>query len=700
MSFFKSKIGFIVILLISVLFFSCENSNKDKPVRIDVRNNISWAYTSLDGTPEETEKLTFTPLKKLGYKNLEKLVGSDGKFIWVKIDFEISEELKDKDLGLFVSYLHFADKVWINNSFAGEYGRFPPNELSSQYTSHFYPFTKAVLNRDGINTVLIKVYCLGRAEISDNIFIGAYEDAKTVERKKTFSLSTFYMQFEGGMFAAFLIYLIMYLFEKKKHKEYLSFSLSCLFTLQFAVMFFAPGTTLYTDSNINFLLFYKYCMCFCFYAGSHFLCLFMMEYLGIEVPLWRHIVRSVHLALLTLITFIAPTYYQLMQWATFLSILTLGALALNIGIVIYSMFTKKFRYKATVLIIGLLPLLIGAGVDVVIHYILKKSDVLFYMYVGWQGSIIAYLIVLCVRFTRASVENMYLNQTLREEVDSQTSKLKIASKALESELNRAKTDVQMASIVQQKTFEQRIKNYIGWDVGVSYMPLSEVSGDMYDFYSIGFNLTGFSLFDVSGHGVAASLITMLSKNIVYQAFKDNQMENRTSGELLEKINDEISRSKGNAENYLTGLMFQIDAFDDQKCKIQLANAGHPHPLLYSQKEGSVITLMPEDLHNQYGAIGIHGMEVSFQDINFEMETGDILVCYTDGVTEIENPLKQQFGSEQLKNLIEDNHNATAQELIDIIISTITVFAGENPREDDITLMVFKRENPADFIEEL
>lgn len=697
---FRKSILFIISIFFIIILSACKKADKDIHCRIGVADRISWAFATLEDTPKDADKLKYEPLERLGYQNLVDIAGSDGKFIWLKIEFDIPEELKNQDLGLFVSYLHFADKVWINGSFVGEYGRFPPNELSSQYVSHFYPFPNALLKQNESNVVLIKVYCLGRAEFSENAFIGTYADAKTEERKSTFKLTTFYMQFEGGMFAAFILYFLMYLIEKRKHKEYFSFSISCLFTLQFAVMFFAPQTTLYTDMNINFLFFYKYCMCFCFYAGSHFLCIFMMQYLGINVPMWRHVVRSVHLILLTIITFAAPTYYTLMRFAPLISALCLGALFLNVGIVVFSCFNKQRRRKAIILFIGLLPLLIGVLTDLLIHYVLKKTDSIFFMYVGWQGSIICYLLVLCVRFTRASMENMYLNRSLREEVEAQTQQIKVTSKKLESELGRARTDIQMASIVQQKTFEHSVTNFIGWDIGVSYLPLSEVSGDMYDFYNIGFNLNGFSLFDVSGHGVAASLITMLSKNIIYQAFKDNQMENRTSAELLLKINDEITRSKGDAENYLTGLMFQFDAFYGDNCRVELANAGHPHPFYYSINENEAFSLLPSDTQNQYGAIGIQGMDVSFQDIHFTMCSGDILVCFTDGIIEIQNEQKMQFGRETLKQIIEDNHDLPAQQIVDIIVNSIMDFAGTNPREDDITILVLKRENPADFIEEL
>lgn len=667
--------------------------------RIDISESLEWALCTESTTPEEAEFLNYSPITVKGNKNLMKLVGNTGEFVIVKAEFDLTQNLKNKDLGLFVSYLHFADKVWINGTFSGEYGCFPPKFASSQYQAHFYPFSKDNLNQDGKNIIYIKVYCLGRAEISSNIFVSDYADAKKTADFYTFILVLIYIIFQGGMFASAMIYMLIYFIEKRIHKEYLTFSLTCIFTMNFATMFYAH---LFSGNNVfsmDFLVLYKYCLVIGFLCGSFFLTIFMMQFMGLKFPKFVKIFAYTYISLEVLFTITSPTYNALINRSSVLSFTSILWLFGGTVICIVKIFDKNkiIKKRASILFFGLFPMITGGAVDFYIHGILHISDMPFFMYFGWQMSIIAYLIVLCVRFTRNSLENIYLNQNLQQAVEEQTLQLKNTATKLEAEAVRARKDLQMASIIQQKTFQRPSDNLFGWDVAVSYMPLSEVSGDMYDFYTIGSRVTGFSLFDVSGHGIAASLITMLSKNIIYQNYRKCYSQDITSSDLMKSINSEICRSKGNAENYLTGLLFQISSFDENEvCDLQMANAGHPYPILYSTEKQSALSIVPTDTKKQYGVVGLAGMDVSYQNIKFKMKVGDILVCFTDGVTEAVNVENEQFGREFVKRIIEEKHNESAQVILDAIIKAIADFSEGVEREDDITILVLKRRSTEDF----
>ena len=77
--------------------------------------------------------------------------------------------------------------------------------------------------------------------------------------------------------------------------------------------------------------------------------------------------------------------------------------------------------------------------------------------------------------------------------------------------------------------------------------------------------------------------------------------------------------------------------------MQFANAGHPYPLLYKKETGEIIDLLPSKDVPQYGAIGIKDVEVSFVDTSFQMQSGDMLFCFTDGITEMRNAQNQDLG---------------------------------------------------------
>ena len=191
------------------------------------------------------------------------------------------------------------------------------------------------------------------------------------------------------------------------------------------------------------------------------------------------------------------------------------------------------------------------------------------------------------------------------------------------------------------------------------------------------------MFDVSGHGVAAGLVTMIAKNTIYQSF--NNGRSKSLEEIMYEINNAIISSKGQIENYLTGLLFRCKEKDGT---IEFSNAGHPRPLLYKKSEDKTISLCTDQ--KQYGMIGISDLKVSFPSTTVAMQEGDIIVCFTDGITETENPLREQFGTEKLSKAIQLNKDKTSKEIGACILDSLKTFADCVPFQDDITILVIKR----------
>ena len=259
----------------------------------------------------------------------------------------------------------------------------------------------------------------------------------------------------------------------------------------------------------------------------------------------------------------------------------------------------------------------------------------------------------------------------------------------------------MASLVQKKFFPYPPHSLPGWDIAVSYSPLDKVSGDMYDYYMENGSLKGFSLFDVSGHGIAASLVTMLAKNIVFQAFIRNMKKEESVTRTLYEINDEIIEAKGEIENYLTGLMFRFGQFNENdECLVEMANAGHPNPILFSAKSKICDELESPEGEDHHGAIGLDFITVSFPQINFTMAEDDILLFYTDGLSESRNTKGEMFGKERIKHILKENYAKNAQSIMEELIDSYHEFTNGTKRDDDITVVVMKRENSANYIEEL
>jgi len=249
----------------------------------------------------------------------------------------------------------------------------------------------------------------------------------------------------------------------------------------------------------------------------------------------------------------------------------------------------------------------------------------------------------------------------------------------------------MASIVQQKFFHKPEGIFQDWDMAMDYYPLSKVSGDLYDFFNTANHLDGLAIFDASGHGVAAALVTMLSKNIIQQAFNNSLIRMTNLSKAMEEVNDTFIDEKGEVENYLTGIMIRMNDINDDVCRVEMAIAGHPYPVLYSAESGDIVDLkkfVSDGPH--YGAVGMAEMMVHYADLSFEMKKNDILLCFTDGITEIENEDQIDFGRQRLEEIVKENNQSSAEEILSALSLKVEEFRGDTPREDDITAIVLKK----------
>ena len=308
---------------------------------------------------------------------------------------------------------------------------------------------------------------------------------------------------------------------------------------------------------------------------------------------------------------------------------------------------------------------------------------------GWQISIIIFFLHFSSSYSSLAQRLEYLNKELQSEVELQTQKLQEAKINLEHEMEVASTDMKMAAIVQQKFFHAPDVSFKDWEIAVCYEPLSLVSGDLFNFYYDKEKLYGISLFDASGHGVAASLVTMLSENVIRKIYEDSYKNKEPLGQVLTKINENIIQAKGDIDNFLTGILLGFKN-KGESTEVSFAIAGHPRPFLYRFKDDTVNEIdFPSDDYI-FGPVGIGGMEYDYRDFAVKMNSGDILVLYTDGLTETMNTEREEFGKSNIQALLHKNSRKTSQQILDVFISEINKFSKGAGRSDDITAIVLKR----------
>lgn len=704
-----TKITFLFFL---ALLTSCKMDKKDKPHRLYLAHSFMWATATADDTYEDAieEYENFSPLYDMTTKNIQHIFADDGNFglsghyLWIRADFSLPDYLKHQSLGLSIPYLRMADKTYVNGNFVGSLGNFPPNEYSALYSAHNYVIPEGILNQEGNNTILIKIWSHGQSGISKNTFISTVDDARTYSELVTFFYTRIYFYFQGGLFLTILLFSMMSV-AFGCNRSYKFFALVNLTTMSFMTAFFSPELAVNHAFNLSYFWFMKISFSTSLVATFYLLSDFIAEFINYKQS---HKILSIRLILFLIFeTIIISTrnYDDLMKITIPMIFVIIAHISFGIYFWLKSLLRKETRREALILIQGFVPVLFGIIIDISVRKLSPDSVFPFFSLFSWQGTIIFFIIVLSRRAFLMYKENIVktielkdLNENLEKKVIERTHELKdanyelsVLNARLEKEKFRSELELEMASIVQRKFFPQPIKHFKGWDIAICYEPLAKVSGDLYDYYNFKNILNGISIFDVSGHGISASLITMLSKNIISHAFQRGYRNRESIEHMLNRINNSIITEKGEIDNYLTGLLCRFSEFDEKDiCTVELGNAGHPYPLHYNANEKLIKEIKQDEKRQHYGAIGMRGLDVSFPEIKFTMGKDDLFVCYTDGLTESSNNREEQFGLNRVKQIVSENHDKSPEEILKILTDKLQEFIGEQPIEDDITIMILKR----------
>lgn len=213
----------------------------------------------------------------------------------------------------------------------------------------------------------------------------------------------------------------------------------------------------------------------------------------------------------------------------------------------------------------------------------------------------------------------------------------------------------------------------GFEVAAYWQAAREVGGDFYDFIPLPDGKMGFVIADVSDKGVPAALFMALCRALV----RASAVGSPTADEALQRAN-KLILADASSGMFVT-LLYAI--LDPASRKLTYVNAGHNPPIL--SRRDRVLLLRAKGM-----ALGvIEHIELERQEV--ELTEGDVVVFYTDGVTEAINEAQEEFGQAQLAEVIVENRDLAAQELIDGINEEVTAFIGGEPQFDDFTLVVLK-----------
>lgn len=271
-------------------------------------------------------------------------------------------------------------------------------------------------------------------------------------------------------------------------------------------------------------------------------------------------------------------------------------------------------------------------------------------------------------------------QRVKNELERLNKDLSEANTKLQKEQHLSEIEMDLASEIQNAIFPKKAVSTSDWDVVFVTKPHGAVSGDFFDVYTRGNSLKGVSLFDVSGHGVAPALITILAKPVLYSHF--NRYESSRLGVVLESANTDLLDELEEVNLYITGLLLRMNG-----AEVEYVNAGHPD-LLHLQSSVNQVEIVT-DYSNEFKGhpIGISAVKHQYNSVKFIVESGDSLIFYSDGLTEGRNYMGEQFGLTRLSYAIGTSERRDAEGILLHIMESFNNFTGHTKAGDDITLIV-------------
>ncbi len=244
-----------------------------------------------------------------------------------------------------------------------------------------------------------------------------------------------------------------------------------------------------------------------------------------------------------------------------------------------------------------------------------------------------------------------------------------------AEKERVEKELEIARGIQQSFLPENPPLIAGFDLAALNLPAREVGGDFYDFIPVGLNRWGLVIADVSGKGVPAALFMALSRTLV----RANVSDKITASEAISKTNDLLAEQ--DRSNMFVTLFYGI--LDPVKMTLTYVSAGHNPPFILTSAGKDIIMLKARGV--ALGVVPNMGLE----EKEITLGKNDVVVLYTDGVTEAINDKEEQFGHDRMVAIAEEVRNLPAEEMIQRIKDGVLEFSRGQPQFDDITLMVLK-----------
>ncbi len=290
----------------------------------------------------------------------------------------------------------------------------------------------------------------------------------------------------------------------------------------------------------------------------------------------------------------------------------------------------------------------------------EKKDIrtLLSIPIQFQGQLIGLLTVTNKKDQRSfNQEDLRLLSIIAAQSGQIIRNSQLQQNALEKE--RLSMELATARKIQEALLPDTIPNLPDLEIAFYFNPAEEVGGDYFDFFPLNENQLGIVQADVSGHGASAAMIMAMLKGILHSLSK-NFLDLPTA---LSQINHVVHQTAP-PETFITMLML---VYDNNNHTLSLSNAGHNPPLLFQNNTNTLHFL---DLHG----CALNCLSNAIYGVSkINLHPDDFILIYTDGLTESVNQHSEMFGHRRLRNILVDQGNSSAQEIIDLIRNELACF---------------------------
>ncbi len=276
-----------------------------------------------------------------------------------------------------------------------------------------------------------------------------------------------------------------------------------------------------------------------------------------------------------------------------------------------------------------------------------------------------------------SVENLQMIEKMKDATNKELER-KVTERTLiiEKQKEELEKQIEMAETIQHSLLPKDIPDLGNVQIAYKYQPMMKIGGDFFDIkFNEKENSLGIFICDVSGHGVPAAFLAAMVKMSLSEWYENTKKVVKALEFIYENLKDKLGI------NFITASILDLDL---KTGKLTLARAGHL-PFVIIKSNGSVKTLTPK------GRIILSFLDPECEEMNEYLEKGDLLVLYTDGLTEARNPeTNVMFSEERFIRILSEQRNEDIRVLCDSILEIVTQFSGGfEILEDDLTLLILK-----------